>query len=84
MIIRISFHIDCQMSSFNDPVPISLIDNLMNRLVNHFKKVSTNIREIYYEDFEDMNPYEVLEFMNITDYERYLDKNLLYHLLKLI
>ena len=27
----------------------------MDRLVNHLKKVSTNIREIYYEDFEDMN-----------------------------
>ena len=47
----------------------------MDRLVNHLKKVSTNIREIYYEDFEDMKPYEVLEFMGITDYERYLDKN---------
>ena len=56
-------------------VPISLIDSLMDRLVNHLKKVSTNIREIYYEDFEDMKPYEVLEFMGITDYERYLDKN---------
>ena len=56
-------------------VPISLIDSLMDRLVNHLKKVSTNIREIYYEDFEDMKPYEVLQFMGITDYERYLDKN---------
>ena len=56
-------------------VPISLIDSLMDRLVNHLKKVSTNIREIYYEDFEDMKPYEVLEFMGITDYEIYLDKN---------
>ena len=56
-------------------VPISLIDSLLDRLVNHLKKVSTNIREIYYEDFEDMKPYEVLEFMGITDYERYLDKN---------
>jgi len=56
-------------------VPISLIDNLMDKLVKHLKNVSANIREVYYEDFENMKPYEVLEFMGITDYEKYLDKN---------
>ena len=38
-------------------------------------KYRSNIREIYYEDIENLEPYEVLEFMGITDYEKYLDKN---------
>ena len=63
------------MPAWAEHTGIVLIDKLMDRLVDHLKKVSTNIREIYYEDIADLEPYEVLEFIGITDYEKYLDKN---------
>ena len=68
---RLSF----KVPAWAEHTGIILIDKLMDRLVDHLKKVSTNIREIYYEDIENLKPYEVLEFMGITDYEKYLDKN---------
>ena len=67
---RLSF----KVPAWAEHTGIILIDKLMDRLVDHLKKVSTNIREIYYEDIADLEPYEVLEFMGITDYEKYLDK----------
>ena len=68
---RLSF----KVPAWAEHTGVILIDKLMDGLVDNLKKVSTNIREIYYEDIENLEPYEVLEFMGITDYEKYLDKN---------
>ena len=68
---RLSF----KVPAWAEHTGVILIDKLMDGLVDNLKKVSKNIREIYYEDIENLKPYEVLEFMGITDYEKYLDKN---------
>ena len=63
------------MPAWAEHTGVILIDKLMDGLVDNLKKVSKNIREIYYEDIENLEPYEVLEFMGISDYEKYLDKD---------